>query len=241
MGYIDICTVKLLYLRRIGNLCLTRLNQDRKNYEDTDEKLKEVQQKCSNNNVEIKELIKQKDASAKRVSWLLEIQKIVNEFTITDNNKSKEIKLETTDLNNQEYLITCFEYDILLEICHKCRLISNDCSTFVTKPFFKPFITQINTILSKPYRSTHPLAFKSVSDSPVYNFQKFIEESSIEQTTIDELDKLFDNLKKNDTNNFVNENVYEFVAKHIKPRAKKHNSVKNLSKQDTSEKDVCIF
>lgn len=73
------------------------------------------------------------------------------------------------------------------------------------------------------------------------NFQKFIEESSIEQTTIDELDRLFDNLKKNDTNNFVNENVYEFVAKHIKPRTTKHTSVNILSKQDTTEKDICIF
>lgn len=191
---VDINTIQILYLRRLQKFCSFNCEQ-----------FSNYKQKCAEPG-EINDNITN--------TWSSDINSYM--LTKVENNIKELMECKPRMICYNEYIITCLEYEILLQVLNECPSKSSAFKDFAMR-LFSPLIRQITDTLDNQCRS-------------VFEFQAFVTKEIVEQKTINELERLFTNLKR--LNAKIDEHVYKFVDDHVTSHTDKIKIAEVQSKKD---------
>lgn len=142
----------------------------------------------------------------------------INSYMLTKvENSIKELtKCKPIMIGYNEYIITYIEYEILLQVLHDYPSKSLAFKDFAIR-LFSPLIRQITDTLDNQCWSA-------------FEFQAFVTKEVDDQKSINELERLFTNLKS--LNAKIDERVYKFVDDHVTSYTNKIKLAEIQSKKD---------
>lgn len=209
---IDINTIKILYLRKLRKFFSSKYELICSKYRQIDKKITNELKKPDNNpitNIVVEELNKQKGEYFLYMDWLHKIDNFVLNWVNHDVIRENQSIMTIPD---NEYIISCIEYEIILLVLHECSHISLECEKFIKGLLINGYISQIVNILDKSNTNRDKLVFQFIS---------FVDTKLIDRRTIYELHEMcksFDSLNAN----YIDERVYQIIIK-------KYNSITKSS------------